>query len=141
MTKTMLNDDSADWEEFLDEFPAQWLCTLKVRPDVTRPEARQRLNTWLRELGEGLGTEDFDWVVAPGLGTIGIDFHFHLLVGGLKKWFAAERLFWMRRWFEMAGEARIDEYKSRSGRVHYIFKTIEGDELKDHDCPLCSQLL
>ena len=138
MTKNVQVDD---WEEWLDEFHPQWLCTLRLRPDVTRPKARWRLNMWLRELGEDLGTAEFDWVVAPGLGSIGIDFHYHVLVRGLREWYAAERLFWMRRWFEMAGEARIDECDRKTGGVHYIFKTIESDELEDHDCPLCSQLL
>ena len=140
-TNVVPNHNSEDWDEWIDAFPWQWLCTLKLRPNVTISQADGYLHAWLPKLTKELGSADVDWLIAPALGSIGFDYHFHILIGGLREWGAAERLLWMRRWFEMAGEARIDEYKSKSRRVHYIFKTIEGDELEGHDCPLCSLLL
>lgn len=120
---------------WLEEFPWLWFCSLTFRPGLSPAQARWRLRLWVSELREALGTKDFEWLGVPEFGRTGADFHFHLLVGGLRDWQAAEREEWMRRWFKLAGEGQIDIYRPGIGGVDYILKSVgpnDTDEIEFH---------
>jgi|SRR5579862_49275 len=115
-------DGLVDW---LDRFPWQWFVTLTFRPGFTPAQARWRLLRWAEELRDSLGTGDFQWVGVPENGTTGLNFHYHVLVAGLDAEVgAAERLEWMRRWYKLAGDAQIEDFKPDSGGVRYVLKHV-----------------
>jgi hypothetical protein len=107
---------------WLQGFPWVWFVTLTFRPGLTEAQARWRLRHWVGELRDALGTPDFQWIGVPESGRTGFDFHFHLLIAGLKKWHAPELMEWMRRWGKLAGDARISIFKKDAGGIEYIFK-------------------
>lgn len=118
-----------EMESWLDEFPWLWFCTLTFRPGLSESHSRWRLRKWADELRAALGTEDFEWIGIPETGRTGLDFHFHVLVGGLNDWHAPERQEFMRRWWKLAGDARIDVYKPGVGGVRYVLKNVGPDDM------------
>jgi hypothetical protein len=125
--------NGGEWlEEFatwLEGFAWVWFCTLTARPGLSETQIRFRLRRWTIELGDALGTPDFGWVGIPEKGVSGFHFHFHLLVAGLTSGCgAAERLCWMKKWYALAGDARITDFKPNCGGVRYIVKhVVPGD--------------
>jgi hypothetical protein len=107
---------------WLQGFSWQWFATLTFRPGFSEPQARWRLRHWVGELRDALGTPDFQWIGVPESGRTGLDFHFHVLVGGLRKWHSPERMIWMRKWRKLAGEARISIFKKDAGGIEYLLK-------------------
>lgn len=115
-------DEMVNW---LEGFPWQWFVTLTTRPGLSEVQLRWRLLRWADELREALGTQDFEWIAVPERGVTGWNFHFHVLIGGLKPGCgAAERLEWMRRWYKIAGDAQIEDYQPDAGGVRYILKHV-----------------
>ena len=118
--------DKDTWREefthWLEGFPWKWFCALTFRPGFSEAQARWRLRRWCDELRKALGTRDFEWIAVPERGRTRNDFHFHVLVAGLRRWHAKERLEWMRRWWKLAGDGRIDVYKPGIGGVPYVLK-------------------
>ena len=78
---------------------------------------------------DALGTPDFQWIAVPELGRTGLDFHFHVLVAGLRKWHAPERMEWMGRWYKLAGDAHTDVYQAGGRGVSYILKSIGPNDM------------
>ena len=129
-------DEMVDW---LESFAWKWFCSLTFRPGLSEAQARWRLQRWIEELCEELGTSDFQWIGIPELGRTGADLHFHLLIAGLCEWHAPERLAWMRRWWKFAGDARIDVYKPGVGGVRYVLKNVGPDDMDKIEFHLASR--
>jgi hypothetical protein len=86
---------------------------------------RWRLLRWSEALQEDLGTKDFQWIGVPESGTSGFNFHFHVLIAGLRQGCGAtERLEFMRRWYKLAGDAQIEDFRAGSGGVRYVLKSV-----------------
>jgi hypothetical protein len=121
--------DKQEWQkemvEWLESFQWLWFCTLTFRPGLSEPQAKWRLEQWLGELKEALGTDQFQWVSVAEWGKTRADLHYHVLVRGLREWQAAQRVDFMKRWNRGCGNARIDPYRPGVGGVRYILKTIE----------------
>jgi hypothetical protein len=132
MNKEEWRDEMANW---WDEFPWLWFCILTFRPGLTESQSRWRLHKWAGELCAALGNKNFEWVAVPETGRTGLDFHFHVLVGGLNDWHADERLNWMRHWNKLAGDALITVFKPGIGGVRYVLKHIgpgDMDKIEFH---------
>lgn len=111
-----------DW---LECFPWQWFVTLTFRPGLSPAQARWRLLRWADELRDALGMSDFQWIGVPEDGSTGLHFHYHVLIAGLNPACgAAERLHWMRQWYKLAGDARIEDFKANCGGVRYVLKSV-----------------
>lgn len=119
-------EEFADW---LEGFPWQWFCSLTFRPGLSPAQARWRLRKWVGALRDALGTADFGWFAIPEVGKTKMDFHFHVLVMGLSKWHAPERLDFMRLWWKLAGDGRIYIFKPNIGGIPYILKSLGPDDL------------
>lgn len=107
---------------WLQEYLWQWFATLTFRPGFSEAQRLWRLRRWADELRDALGTSDFQWIGVPESGRTGMDFHFHVLVGGLKRWHSPEQIAWMRRWGKLAGDARISVFRKDAGGIEYILK-------------------
>ena len=121
MNKNEWRDAYVDW---LEKFYWRWFCTLTFRPELPEAHARWRMRKWVSALRAELGTEEFGFFAVREYGTTGMDFHYHILVTGLRDWHAEERVEWMRRWFKLAGDASITEFKPGCGGVRYILKFV-----------------
>jgi hypothetical protein len=120
-------EELANW---LEQFPWQWFCTLTFRQGPSPARARWRLLRWADELRNALGTPGFQWVGVPEDGSTGLHFHFHVLIAGLNPGCgAAERLCWMRRWYKLAGDARIEDFEPNCGGVRYVLKHVVPDDM------------
>jgi hypothetical protein len=122
----------ADW---LAGFPWQWFVTLTFLPGSTEHKARWRLRAWVDELRQSLGTDDFEWFAVSERGRTLFNFHFHVLVGGMRRWQATERLEWMRRWNQFSGDALITPFNPDAGGIEYMLKHLapnETDKLEIH---------
>ena len=76
---------------------------------------------------------------AKDLETAGLDFHFHVLIGGLSGWHADERLEFMRRWNKLSGDARIAIYDPDLLGVRYILKYVEPNDMDSIEFHLASR--
>jgi hypothetical protein len=115
-------EDLTDW---LEAYPWLWFCTLTSRPGLSAAQMRWRLLRWSEALQEDLGTKDFQWIGVPESGTSGFNFHFHVLIAGLRQGCGAtERLEFMRRWYKLAGDAQIEDFRAGSGGVRYVLKSV-----------------
>jgi len=128
-------NEFADW---LAGYQWRWFVTLTFLPGSTKHKATWRLRTWVNELQQILGTAEFQWVAVPEFGRTLFDFHFHLLVGGLRRWHAKERLQWMRRWNQFSGDALICPFNAKAGGVSYILKNLRPENMDDIELHLCS---
>ena len=125
-------NEFANW---LQGYPWQWFITLTFLPGSTKHKARWRLHTWVNELQQSLGTKDFGWFAVPEWGRTLFDFHFHLLVGGMRRWDATERVQWMRRWNQFSGDALITPFSPAAGGIKYMLKRVtpnDADDLEIH---------
>lgn len=132
------------WTEFLSRWEWDWFLTLTFRDEV-HPERADKLfrvfvsqinrelfgNRWYKH-GDGIR-----WVRALEMQRRGV-IHYHALFGGAGL-SDVRRLFWMDRWFELAGIARIEPPRDR-GAVHsYVAKyVVKGGEI-DIGGPLLEQ--
>jgi hypothetical protein len=132
-----------DWQQemaqWLEGYAWQWFASLTFRPGLSEHQRRWRLRQWAKELGEQLGTEDFSWFAVPERGRTGLDPHYHALIGGLREWHAVPRLRWMRRWWKLAGDARVDPYRPKEGGVGYILKGVGPEEFDDVEVHISSR--
>jgi hypothetical protein len=135
MDNEQWRDEFAAW---LENFPWQWFCSLTFRPGFSQSQARWRLRKWVGMLRSELGTTNFGFVAVPEFGTTLLNFHFHLLMVGLRQWRTPERLEWMRRWHKLAGNALITEFKPCVGGIRYVLKTIGPDDMDDIEFDLTS---
>jgi hypothetical protein len=123
-------------EEWLDEFvawlegfPWCWFCSLTFCPGLSPAQARWRLRKWADALRDALGTSDFQWIAVPEHGRTGMDFHYHVLIAGLRECHAPQRVEWMRRSGKIGGDALIDTYKSDARGVRYILKHVNPNDM------------
>jgi hypothetical protein len=130
-------EELANW---LEGFEWQWFCTLTFRPGLSPAQARWRLLRWADELRDALGTSDFQWFGVPEHGSTGLNFHYHVLIAGLNPGCgAAERLCWMKRWWKLAGDARIEDFKADSGAARYILKGVRPEHFDKIEIHLVSR--
>jgi hypothetical protein len=124
-----------DWRKsyqgWLESLAWLWFCSLTFRPGLTPQQARWRLLKWLEELRKSLGTGDFGYVAVREFGKTGQDLHYHVLVKGLMRSHNDERLDFMRRWWKLAGDGRVDPYKPGVGGIGYILKDLDADRPDD----------
>jgi hypothetical protein len=125
--------DNEQWRDefttWLGNFSWQWFCSLTFRPGISQPKARWCLRKWVRGLHSELGTAHFGFVAVPEFGTTRINFHFHVLVIGLRQWRAPQRLEWMTNWYKLAGDALITQFNPAAGGIRYVLKTIGPNEM------------
>jgi hypothetical protein len=136
LNKDRWRDELRIW---LESFSWQWFCSLTFRPGLNRFDAQRRLRRWADELRRELGNEQFEWVGIPESGRTGLNFHYHCLVGGLRDWRAGARLFWMRRWNKVAGDALIAKFNPDAGGISYILKNVHPNDVDDLELHLNSQ--
>lgn len=128
-------DQMVGW---LEGFAWTWFVTLTFRPIFTEAQARYRMLKWCEELDRELGTGDFEFVGVPEYGAGG-QFHYHLLIGGLRLGIGAEqRLEWGAKWWKLAGDARIDDYRPGIGGIRYILKYVDPDDMDEIEFHLCA---
>jgi hypothetical protein len=126
--------------EWLDGFSWRWFATLTFRPGLSPAQMRWRLLRWAEELGDALGTGEFEWIGVPERGSTGVHSHYHVLIAGLDPGCgAAERLYWMRRWYKFAGDARIEDFRANSGGVRYILKHLGPNDFDTIEIHLVSR--
>jgi len=134
--------DTSDWQKettvWLEGYPWQWFGSLTFRPYFTVGQRNARLRKWKDALKTELGTSDFNFIAIPELGKAGDDYHFHVLVGGLRAWHAEERLNWMKRWWTLSGDARIDPYQPNKGGVAYVLKQAGPEDFDEIEFDLSS---
>jgi hypothetical protein len=137
MHQEQWREELSDW---LAGFPWMWFCTLTFRPGLSPAQARWRLRTWMDALQSDLGTSEFQWLAVPEHGRTGLAFHFHALVAGLRDRRARQRVEWMRRWFKIGGDARIDAYNAAAGGIRYILKGVGPNHLDNLEIHLNAPL-
>jgi hypothetical protein len=111
-----------EFAAWLETFPWLWFGSLTFRPGLTQAQARWRLRAWAAALREALGTGDFGWVGVPEHGRTGFNFHYHVLIAGLREYHASRRAEWMRRWNKIGGDALITTFNPGAGGIDYIIK-------------------
>jgi hypothetical protein len=136
MNKNAWMDEMVNW---LQGFAWLWFCTLTFRPGLSPAAARWRVRKWADALRDALGTQDFGWVGVPEHGRTGLDFHYHVLVSGLRERHAPQRLEWMRRWNKIGGDARIDTFRHDVGGVRYILKHVGPEDMDNFELHLNSR--
>jgi hypothetical protein len=136
MDKNAWINEMVNW---LEGFPWCWFCTLTFRPGLSPAQARWRLRKWADALRDDLGTLEFQWIGVHEHGRTGFDFHYHVLVAGLRERHAPQRVDWMRRWSKIGGDALIDAYKPDAGGVRYILKHIGPQDMDDVEMHLNSR--
>jgi hypothetical protein len=139
-----LSVNTDDWRQefidWLDSFVWLWVCSLTFRPGLSKQQRQWRVRQWANELREQLGTKNFSWIAIPESGRTGLAPHYHALVGGLRDDDdAGDRLEWMRRWWKLSGDARIDPYKPNAGGIAYILKSVGPDDVDDFEIHICSE--
>ena len=113
----------AGYTEWLSRYDWQWFVTLTFRGYPPARKARRLLQQWLGELKGKNGADDFGYFFALESGASGENHHFHGFIRGLLD--RTERLEWMKRWVELAGDAQI-EYPQRGGKaISYAVKDIQ----------------
>jgi hypothetical protein len=122
-----------EWREqfsiWLEGFTWEWFCSMTFRPGLSQAQARWRMRKWVGALRDALGTADFGFVSVPETGSTRLNFHFHILVTGLRECDASARLDWMRRWHKLAGDAHITKFNPGHGGIRYALKTIGPDSM------------
>jgi hypothetical protein len=136
--------NNGEWLEevvsWLEGYEWQWFATLTFRHELSPAQARWRLLRWADELQQALGTDDFEWIGVPERGSTGLHFHYHVLIAGLDRGCgAAERLYWMQRWFRFAGDARIEEFRANCGGVRYVLKHVGPNDFDSIELHLISR--
>jgi hypothetical protein len=82
-------------------------------------------------LREALGTNDFGWVGVPEHGRTGRNFHYHVLIAGLREHHGSRKLEWMRRWNKVGGDALITRFSPNAGGIAYILKNLKPNDVDD----------
>jgi hypothetical protein len=120
-----------EYGKFLEDYPWLWFCSLTFRPGLKQFQAEGRLLRWLGELDAALGAPNFGYFAVLEYGRTGMDLHYHVLVKGLTRSHFDEKLEWMRRWHELAGDALITPFNPDAGGVAYILKNLDPNR-PDH---------
>jgi len=95
------------------------------RRDIPYWMADRTFWTWIIEIDNADGRDDFRWVRVTERGAFDDNLHFHVLVGGLKN---GSKWPWLVRWQELAGDAVLSYYFLRSRTaIRYLVKTARPD--------------
>ncbi len=112
------------YAKWIREFGWAWFATLKLTSGIPSERRANRLFTeWIAGLKAQEGGPNFRWIRVLEKGMTGNNFHFHVLVGGLKN----RRAVWQRNWDDAGGQALIERYDPTREGVLYTLKTM-GDE-------------
>jgi hypothetical protein len=123
MTRDELEDSYATW---LAQRSWDWFATLTFRGYPPLAKANRLFKVWICELKEANGSPQFATFRVKEGGSSGENIHFHVLVGGLRD--RSERLRWIRRWWQLAGDARISYFRKHQNGIRYILKTLNLEE-------------
>jgi hypothetical protein len=112
--------------------PYRWnlLGTLTFRKQPSSYRADRLFSTWIDAIRKAEGTSAFCWFRVKELGAFGDNFHFHVLVGGLRN---PSKFPWMLLWDELAGEANLSYFVTHLGGIRYILKSVQPDQPFDFD--------
>jgi len=120
------------WGEFLSQFSWDWFATLTFEDQVTSFRAHRLFGIFVREIEKAAGAP-ITWFRADEIGPHGGRFHMHALIGNVSH---LRRLYWMDRWKELAGYARILPFELKRGAPFYVAKYLtkqNGDwEMSDN---------
>jgi len=151
------------WSEWLNVYNWDWWVTLTFRNRVTAKAANKKWNKWLRALEMELDDKAGYFRVSEIQKRREV-LHFHSLMLNLSElhtrtignWLRAEkilkkgtsdpsteeieqlavRLYWMNRWNEISGFARIYKYDPGKGATAYLTKYV-SKELTDYELGGC----
>ena len=113
---------AAGYEEWLTDFGWEWFCTLTYRGYPPATKATRTLKQWLAELRSGNGLSHFGYFFVPESGASSENHHWHGLVLGLRD--RTERLSWLQRWQELAGNAQIAYFHADGNGISYMLKHV-----------------
>jgi hypothetical protein len=116
------------WGEFLIQFLWDWFVTLTFREEVVSFRAHRLFATFVREIEKAAEVPIF-WFRADEIGPRGGRFHIHALIGNVAQ---LRRMYWIDRWNEMAGYARILPFDSKRGAAYYCAKYV-AKQINDWD--------
>jgi hypothetical protein len=120
------------WGQFLSGFPWDWFVTLTFRDEVMSFRAHRLFARFVREIEKAAKMPIF-WFRADEIGPRGGRFHIHALMGNVAQ---LRRMYWIDRWNEIAGYARILSFDSKRGAAYYcakyVVKQINDWELSDN---------
>lgn len=123
MERKELVDAYATW---LEERQWDWFATLTFRGFPPLSKAKHIFKIWSGELKLQNGTPQFALFCVKEGGAAGENIHFHTLIGGLHD--RSARLPWMRRWWELAGDAQISYFHKNENAIRYLLKTLNLEE-------------
>src|SRR5882724_4009699 len=121
------------WIALLGRWQWEWFCTFTFR-DLVHPEAAdKRFRVLISQANRVLyGTmwykrrQGLRWVRALEFQKRDV-IHYHALLAGVED---LRRLFWMDRWHELAGYARIEPIESAAAVSRYVSKyVVKGGEI------------
>jgi hypothetical protein len=116
------------YRRWLEEHRWDLYCTLKItsgRPSLR--QAKSLFNRWIQDVEETDGGSRFRWVCVMEHGLTGTNFHFHVLIGGLRN----RTKFWERKWNQLGGNALITPFDAKQKGILYMLKS--ADEHGDLD--------
>jgi len=116
------------WGQFLPGFPWDWFVTLTFRDEVVSFRAHRLFASLVRQIEKAAGLPIF-WFRADEIGSCGGRVHIHALMGNVAQ---LRRMYWVDRWNEMAGYARILPFDSKRGAAYYCAKYV-AKEINDWD--------
>ena len=116
------------WGQFLSGFPWDWFLTLTFRDETVSYRAHRLYTTLVRQIEKAAGLQIF-WFRADETGPRGGRFHIHALMGNVAQ---LRRMYWIDRWNEMAGYARILPFDLKRGAAYYCAKYV-AKEINDWD--------
>ncbi|MGA2979620.1 MAG: hypothetical protein ABSD76_08520 [Terriglobales bacterium] len=114
------------WGQFLSQFPWDWFATLTFREEVKSFSAHRLFARFARGI-ERAAEQPIFWFRADEIGSRLGRFHIHALFGNVSH---LRRLFWMDRWSDVAGYARILPFNDKRGAAYYCAKYLtkqDGD--------------
>jgi hypothetical protein len=118
-----------EYRRWLEQYSWSWMATLKLTSGIpSERRATTLFDSWISSVRRAEGAEDFRFfrVLERGLG--GSNFHFHTLIGGLRK----PRKIWEERWNERGGDAVISAFDPQKNGILYMLKDMDNGG--DLDC-------
>jgi hypothetical protein len=123
---SMKHQLSMAWGQFLSQFSWDWFLTLTFRDPVKSFRAHRLFGYFVRDI-ECAANQPIIWFRADEIGSQGGRFHMHALMGNVAH---LRRMFWIDRWGDLAGYARILPFTSQKGAAFYCAKYV-AKELSD----------
>ncbi len=108
------------WGGFLSRYPWDWFLTLTFREPVPSFTAHRRFQRFAHDIENAAGLP-VAWFRADEYGPAGGRLHIHALMLNTA---ALSRLFWMDRWQQHNGYARIFPFDPQQGAAFYCSKYV-----------------